>query len=398
MKILTLTNRVPWPLKDGGSVAMVQMLESQVKCGFEVTLLSLNTRKHFVKVGDLPGFFKSIHTEAVEINTDIRLSDALKNLFTEESYNVERFNSDAFRNALIKLLRGNDFDIIVFESIYMALYLETARMHSKAKCILRAQNVEYEIWQQAAREGNIVRRKYFSLLARRLEKFEKEQWPRFDAIIPISKANELVMRSACDERKTKILTLPTAIRVPEENQNVKADINKIYHLGSMEWIPNQQAMKWFLDEVWQRIAFDTKASFYLAGRNMPEEFFEYKNERVHIEGEVDDAMAFVRDKQIMVVPLFAGSGLRIKILEGMALGKTVITTSVGMQGIDAENGKELIVANNAKAFANAVRNCFLDPAAAYKMGERAKELIRKAYSLENFESKLKSFYLELLAS
>jgi glycosyltransferase involved in cell wall biosynthesis len=395
MKILVLTNRIPWPLKDGGSVAVYQMLQSQVRCGFQVKLLSLNTNKHFQEPATLPAFFNTIGLEAVRINTDVKLSDAVKNLFTGESYNVIRFESEAFRIKLMELLKDNVYDIILFESIYLALYLDTARNYSKAKLVLRAHNVEFEIWQQAAREGGFITKKYFRLLAKRLEAFEKKTWKQFDAIIPISSDNAYTIKHFCDPDKTKLITLPAAIDIRDTGTANNASVTKLYHLGSMEWIPNQQAMKWFLDEVWKRIAFDTKAEFFLAGRNMPEEFFHYAGERVHIVGEVDSAEDFISDKQIMVVPLFAGSGLRIKILEAMAFGKTVITTSVGMQGIEAENGKEIMIANNAKAFADAVRHFLQFPDEALEMGARAKELIRNKYSMESFESKLKEFYLQI---
>lgn len=398
MKILYITNRVPYPVRDGGSVAMMQMLESLLKLGYDVKMLSLNTSKHFTDPSSLPEIFWKVHLETSFINTDVTLKGAFMNLFSESSYNVERFISPEFSALISKTLKAQLFDVVIFEGLYCAPYLSDVRSNSKARCVLRAHNVEYEIWQQAAGESKRIKRTYFNFLAARLRNYETAQWPLFDGIIAITGSDLYTMQSCCKTSGTACISLPTAIDTglikPEMNAS---NLQKVFHLGSMDWIPNQQAMEWFLKEVWPVVARDTKAQFYMAGRNTPDSFQEFAGDRVHIDGEVADAFAYMADKQLMVVPLFAGSGVRIKILEGMAAGKTIITTSLGVQGIDAYHEMEVLIANNAKAFAEAIVWCIKNPVKALQLASNARKLIEQKYSTDSFETSLHQYLQSLIA-
>ena len=124
---------------------------------------------------------------------------------------------------------------------------------------------------------------------------------------------------------------------------------------------------------------------------MPRSFFDYAGKRIFVQGDIDDAADFIFDKQIMVVPLFAGSGIRIKILEGMAAGKTIVTTSLGVQGIEAFDKQQILIANNPKAFAEAVTWCVKNERNCKTIGLNARKLIEEKYSTNSFEEKLKDF-------
>jgi hypothetical protein len=395
MKILAITNRVPYPLNDGGNVATMQMLESLVNCGFEVKLLSLNTNKHFVDTATLPRFFKALGLETININTDITINGAVTNLLSGKSYNAIRFFNPEFRDLLIRTLKETRYDIVHFENIYSATYIDTVKGNSDALCVLRPHNVEHEIWERASLDEKLLKRFYIRLLAGRLKKFELETWPKFDAMIPISVMDEATIRTYAPA--AHYLTLPTAIPTHNETVGNEGHILNVFHLGSMNWIPNLQSMEWFMKNVWPTVEKNTKAVFHMAGRSMPESFFNYAGERVFVYADVEDAFEFMRDKQIMVVPLFAGSGVRIKILEGMAAGKTIITTSLGVQGIDAFDKEQLLIANNASAFAEAVTWCIKNEKKSREIGNRARQFIAEKYSVQSFESKLKQFFNGLIA-
>ncbi len=398
MRILVLTNRVPYPLHDGGNIASMQMIDSMRRCGYEVKLLSLNTRKHHVDLSKLPESYNSIHPEVTDINTDIDLKGVLTHLFKGKSYNASRFVSNEFKQLLQQTLLNGNFDLVHFEGIYMASYLETVRAHTNAKCVLRPHNIEYEIWENAAEDSGKFKGLYLKILAKQLKRFEIGYWPLFDGIIPITTSDEFTIR---DQLKpiSHILTLPTAMDIQRiEVQVEKSNNLSVFHLGSMNWIPNQQAMQWFMENAWPTVAASTKATFYMAGRDMPEAFFGYENENVKVIGEVADAGLFISDKQIMVVPLFAGSGVRIKILEGMAAGKTIITTSLGVQGIDVFDKQEVLIANNPKSFAEAVIWCIKNEKKCKEIGLRARKFMEENYSLSQFEAQLKLFLQQVCSN
>ncbi len=395
MKIVVLTTRIPYPLMDGGSIATMQMLQSLINCGYVVKLLSLNTNKHFVEKGSLPPIFNTLAIESTDIDTNVNFKDAFKNLFSDKSYNANRFYSDDFRQLIVQTLLRSDYDVVLFDGIYSAVYLNTVKQFSKAKRILRPHNIEHDIWIKAALDESFPKNWYISLLAKKLKKFEYLSWPLFDAIIPISIIDEFTIRKAANTTQ-KIRTLPTAIDVKKIiANNALADCKKIFHLGSMDWAPNQQAMEWFLSMVWNKVESACKGQFFMAGRNMPEDFFKYANDRIKVEGDIENVYEFMNDKQIMVVPLFAGSGIRIKILEGMAAAKTIITTSLGVQGIDAYDKEHVMIANNPLAFADAIIWCVKNETKCKEIGNNARKLIEEKYSIENFEEELSKFIAEV---
>ena len=114
----------------------------------------------------------------------------------------------------------------------------------------------------------------------------------------------------------------------------------------MDWTPNIEGLNWFLDEIWPEINRKfPKSHFYLAGRDMPEDFYKRKSPNVHIVGEVEDAKNFINSNSIMIVPLLSGGGIRVKIIEGMALEKAIISTSVGAEGLHISHKKNIWIAD-----------------------------------------------------
>ncbi|MBK5284363.1 MAG: glycosyltransferase, partial [Bacteroidia bacterium] len=188
MKILQLCNRVPFPPADGGSIAMHSLSQSLIKQGADVKILAMNTSRHRVNISSLPEDYKSkTKIEAVNIDTHIKPFAALLNLFSSESYNVIRFDKPVVHQKLRSLLKENKFDIIQFESIFCAPYLKTVKENSSAKCVLRAHNVEYLIWQRMAdSSSNFIKKKYLNLLAARLKNYECKIIKEFDAILPMT--------------------------------------------------------------------------------------------------------------------------------------------------------------------------------------------------------------------
>jgi glycosyltransferase involved in cell wall biosynthesis len=131
-------------------------------------------------------------------------------------------------------------------------------------------------------------------------------------------------------------------------------------------------MEWFVTQVWPLvIKQEPDAIFYMAGKKMPITFKKYQNQNIKVMGEVDDATAFMQSKQIMVVPLFAGSGIRVKILEGMSIGKAIVTTKLGVEGIEAQHQKHLMIADGAEAFAVSIIELLQNKDMSEQLGKEA---------------------------
>lgn len=395
MNILQITPRFPYPLKDGGALGYYNFTKGYHDAGCTVTLASLNTSKHFVNYEELPNEIKSLaEIHLTFIDNRVKPIDAFLNLFTNKSYNISRFISTEFENALIDLCQKKTFDVIVFESIFVSPYLDVIRKYSNAICVLREHNVEYEIWQGLAEnESNIFKKAYLKLLAYRLKKFEIKQLNLFDCVTTVTKNDENEFRKlGCNK---PIFTSATGVDLNRlQIDNSEIEMPSLFHIGSMDWLPNCEALKWFIENVWEHIHLKyPELKFYIAGRNMPSVFFEYNNRKnIKIIGEVEDALRFMQQKAIMVVPLFSGSGIRIKILEGMALGKCIVSTSLGSQGIDATDGKEIYEAETANDFLTKIDFLLQNQNLISETGFAARELIKEKYDTKLIIERTLNFY------
>lgn len=393
LRVLLLMNRVPWPLRDGGTLAHYNLYRGLADAGCDVTLAALNTSKHFADVAQLPASFTrlgSLHTAYVD--NRVKPLSAFLNLFTSKSYHVERFISADFRQVLINVLKHQTVDLIIADGLFMAPYVDVIRQHSKAPLWLRQHNVEYRIWETlAGQTTNPVKKWYISLLARRLKKFEQQAINTFDAVVTLTTDDEAALRAlGCNK---PMLVAPVGMTFTPSVSQIQPQAFTVFHLGAMDWLPNQQAMEWFVKEVWPLVIKAVpQAIFYMAGKSMPEGFKQFQSKSIKVVGEVDDAAVFMLGKQIMIVPLFAGSGIRVKILEGMSLGKAIVSTTLGVQGIQAANGTHLLVADDVNSFAKAIIQLLTNTTEAESMGKKAQQLAFEVYDNGKVTDKLLKFY------
>jgi glycosyltransferase involved in cell wall biosynthesis len=167
----------------------------------------------------------------------------------------------------------------------------------------------------------------------------------------------------------------------------------LFHIGSMDWMPNQEAVVWFIENVWQKLSLQfPNLKFYIAGRNMPDYFKKYHGGNIVVLGEVEDAIAFMQSKAIQIVPLFSGSGIRVKILEGMALAKCIVTTPLGVQGIEVENNKQLMIVSDTDSFIEAIILLINNPQKIEEMGASACELAKHLYDNKLITQQTLDFY------
>jgi glycosyltransferase involved in cell wall biosynthesis len=354
-RILILTNRIPYPLKDGGALAMDAMIRGYHEAGWQVHLLAMNTSRHPVPpqtlatlYNELAGFY------TVDVDNTVSKTAVLRNYFlSRQPEHVERFSSPAFAARLREVLEGVKPEVVQLESPFLAGYLPTIKEASKAKVVYRMHNVEAEIWMRLATESRGLKRMYLKNLARRISKYEQTLWSDADLLLPITTTDGDAVKAA--SISTPQVVSPFGIEVPAENSKLPPYPLKAYHIGAMDWLPNEEGIRWFLSEVWPKLhEWAPEVTFHFAGRGMPDYFKKDLPEGVYCEGEVADAQAFIADKHVLVVPIRSGSGIRVKILEAMAAGKLVISTEVGMQGIEARSEMHYLSATSAHDFAHLI--------------------------------------------
>ena len=392
MKILQLCYKPPYPSVDGGTLAMNSITRGLLDAGHSVKVLSVCSDKHPVDRNVIEdGYRQATGFEAVYIDLSIHPLDAAVALLCGESYNVKRFISKDFDSKLTEILCSDTFDIVHIESIFLTPYVATIRRHSNAPVVLRAHNIEHRIWRQMALgTRNPLKRWYLKKLALTLRHYETEHLNDYNGIACITDADAKAMRQlGC---RKAIVDIPFGIDV-EPIDNVDAEPFTLFHIGSMDWRPNEEGVRWFLDKVWPLLHSELpRWRLFLAGRRMPKDLMELDTDGVTVVGEVPDAAYFIASKQINIVPLLAGSGIRVKIIEAMAQGKTVITTTVGATGIDYADGHNILIADAPEQFVAQLRRCTDDPDLCRTIGRNARALILERYSNQALIKRLTDFY------
>jgi len=400
MQVLQICNKSPYPSKEGGPIAMNAVTNMLLKQGHSVKILAINTHKYWVNPNNIDETYrKKTNIELIWVNTRFRILFAVLSLLKNTSYHVDRFKSKKLQSRLKELLLENNFDIIIMETVYLTVYADIIRKYSSAKLILRSHNVEHAIWEQIAKNTpKGLKKIYLSLLAKQLKKFEKNAVNLFDAVLCISKTDKLWF--SAQNNNAIVETIPFGIDIEDFSHNTCTfKCNNLFSIASMDWYPNIEGIEWFLNNVWSKIHnLYPELVFKIAGRNMPDNLKNIKLQNIDIVGEVDDAKQFMLDNGVLVVPLWSGSGVRIKIIEAMSIGKVVITTSIGLEGISAKDKQHILIADTVNAFVEAVKFCMENAVICEQIGKNAQQFIRENHNNElislHLENKLNEIYIQ----
>ena len=393
MKVIIIGNRIPWPLNDGGAIAIYNLLKGLSELGVEVHYMSLNTIKHFVDEATIAkefSFLKAI--KPFTIDTKVSPIKALLNVFQTSSYNIDRFTSLEFRDTIQAYIDENNFDLIHFEGLFVSQYIDLIKTNIPA--LLRQHNIEFHIWKTLANTTQFIpKRIYLNFLAKRLEKFEKRIIQKFDAVVSITEEDNHFIST--QNFKGLQCAIPAGIEI-KENKDCKLDYHSIYHIGSMEWMPNQEAMAWFHNGIWPKVTSKNKdVKFYMAGKNMAESYKNWQTTSFKVIGEVEDQNEFIADKSILVVPLNSGSGIRIKTIEAMLAKKAIVTTSQGALGLPIKDNEHCLIADDSEQFAQAIITLTEDLDLRNKIAENGYNLALQNFSNQAVSKRWEEFYLKL---
>lgn len=399
MKILQLCLRVPYPPRDGATIAMYNLSESLITAGASVKALAFNTKKSFVPEKKIDaGYKKVVNLETVFLDATVNPLDATLNFFRKnESYNIKRFYSKDFENTLIRILKANKFDVVQLEGLFMSPYVDVIRKHSKAKIVMRAHNVEFVIWKRLADAAtNPVKKKYLSFLTKRLRNYEKKMLNKYDAVVPLTNEDAALLKE--EGCTLPVFLLPIGIETKKFGKPVFDAAFNMFHLGSMDWMPNIEAVDWFLKNVWEQLKKDLpEIKLHLAGSSMPESIKKQADKNLMVYDRIDDAKKFMEDKPVMIVPLLSGGGMRVKIIEGLAAGKIIISTKIGAEGISYKHGKNILIADSPSEFISEIKKIYNNIPLMSDMSKEAQQLAQSDFDNEVLGKKLLSFYKELIS-
>lgn len=395
MKILILTHRVPFPQNGGYPIVVCNTIRGLVNLRHEVSLISLNAKGHrhddAFEEDELLG---KINYRSYDIDASMSLFEGFLNMFSRSSYNIDRYYNENFEKLLERTVRNTAYDIIQFEGLFVAPYVDAVRKNCQAKLVYRAHNIEHQIWERLAQQkSDPFKKLYLKLMARRIKRYELQHINKFDAIAVFTGQDKSTMMLY--DAKIPVEIVPVGIDLAHYHPDFNlTEFPSLFFLGSLDWMPNREGIEWFLEAFHHNFVSDElRVRFYVAGNNIPEEFDDYEvMGKIFIQGEVDDGLEFMNSKSIMIVPLLSGGGMRVKIVEGMAMQKCIISTSLGAEGINYKNGVNILIANTREEFLKAIKRCVADEDYCKAVGMNARKLIEEQNDVNKVTNNLVSLY------
>lgn len=398
MKILQLYYKIPFPQHDGGAISQYNSSLGLLDCGVDLRILAMDQCQSNGDTGMIPEeFMAKTRFQCIRIDNRVKPIGAIAHLFSRNTYFAERFRSEEFGASLREILLNETFDVIQLEHLYLCLYLPLIRAHSRALVVLRPQNVEHKIWQRYGQgTGNLLKKWYLESETRKLRIFEIKAAQHVDGVMPLSPNDADWFRKVAPGLPVHVIPIGMDIRGFSPSQP-SGGFPVVYHLGSMDWMPNVEGLTWFVKEVVPRLKKQYPTiRICLAGKKMPGWFFTQADDQLFVEGMVPDASLFQQDKTIMVVPLRSGSGIRVKIIEGMAMGKAIVSTSIGAEGLPVEDGRHLLLADSPDAFVAQIGRCLESESLCRTLGAAARKLAEEQFDFKMTGGAMMTFFAQIV--
>jgi polysaccharide biosynthesis protein PslH len=286
-----------------------------------------------------------------------RVGNYLRQLGHRAPFAVSRFQCAKVQRTIESLLRGETFDIAVCDFLDAAINFPSALPIAAA---VFQHNVESEIWRRhAAIESNPIKRLIYRLEFRKFLSYESATIRKFQRVIAVSEHDRQLMSAWVDG--SGITVVPTGVDLRQYSPSATANKSRIVtFVGAMDWEPNIDAMEYFCREIWpQVISAVPDARLRIVGRNPDRRIESFASKSVEVTGRVRSVVDHLHQAAVVVVPLRIGGGTRLKIYEAMAAGKAVVSTTMGAEGLDVHNGKDIVIAELPGKFAEAVVSLLL---------------------------------------
>lgn len=391
MKILFLSPTVPYPLTDGGRIRVYNLLK-QIAQENEVTLLALETQSTDVdSISHIQQFGITTHlVNHSDTLPRISVITLLAALFRKQPITVARYNVPAYRKKFQELLASEDFDLVHYEMFH------TAQFHSESDLpsVLSQQNVDSAIWHRLTDETtNIFYKFAYWTQCNAFQRYERVLSPKFNAVTCTSDIDAAVFGQHCPDDVVKVI--PNGVDVTHFVPDFEtADTAHLIYIGSMDWYPNEDAVSFFVEEVLPIIRNSlSDVKFTIVGGNPSARVQQLADvEGVVITGRVPEIKPYFSAATIFVVPLRIGSGTRLKILEALAMGKAVVSTTVGAEGLALQNGEEIMIADEPNHFADAMIQLLTDSELRKSIGENGRKRVEQDYDWRNIGKQLLSVY------
>lgn len=383
MHILWLKTELLHPVDKGGRIRTYQMLRELVK-QHRVTYLTLDDGDAAPDAADRAAEYchelVRVPHRAPKKFTPGFYAHVARTLGSPLPYAVARYRSRAMRDEIARRVTQGDVDLLVCDFLAPSVNVPE---ELPVKRLLFQHNVEASIWQRHADVAtNPIYKALYRGQWRRMRRFEARECARYDRVVAVSAEDADRMRR--DYGVRDVASIPTGVDTeyfrPGSPDRVAP--SGLVFTGSMDWLPNQDAVRFLIEQVLPRIrASVLDVTLTVVGRNPPPALVAAcaGEPGVTFTGWVEDVRPYIERAAVYVVPIRIGGGTRLKIYEAMAMEKPIVSTTVGAEGLPLDDGRHLLLADSPDAFADAVVRLLQDAAGARELAYRGAEYVRERF-------------------
>jgi polysaccharide biosynthesis protein PslH len=395
LRILVIDEYFPFPPNSGKPIRTWNLLK-RLSERHDITVLCYgNALDTMVPLQDAPNL-RAVFVGPLEITAGIPLYLGLAlNAFSKYPYSVSKHYTSRFRKKLAELLRAGAFDLVQCEWTPYARYIGNLE---KLPSVLTTHNVESQIlFRRSETAKSHFARLFFSIQGRKMKRFERAAAERAAWVSTVSEedAQQFV---AWDVKNISVVDNGVDLDFYSPVANQENDLELLF-LASLDWHPNIDALNFFLSEIFPLILRrQPNAKLTIAGRRPSPALREHiaRQPNTDFAGEIQDVRPYLARASVVVVPLRIGGGSRLKILEAMAMGKAIISTSIGAEGLMIEKNRHLLAVDDPGEFANAVLDVLSSPSKRQQLGVNGRRLVEESYGWEQCAQKLEKVWYNAL--
>jgi polysaccharide biosynthesis protein PslH len=391
LRILFVTEFLPWPINTGGRIRTFHLLQ-QAAYRHEVTLVTQAApddtvgcemmRKTGARLYTVPLRRRSHARQALEAARSLASSLPYVSIYSHYCGEMATLIGD--------LTSREHFDILHLDHLDAALYADASG--SPTVVYLDEHNYETALLKSVCHStSKPLLQWYLRSQLQKLERFERHTLCRVDAVSVVSKNDAKEVRAAAPEVRCEII--PNGVDVAFFDIPRHPRSYRVVSVGSLDWLPNVEGLLWFLDAVWPSVVeARPTATLHIVGRNPQRALLKRVSDHITVAGSVDDVREHVQDAAAFVVPLFAGGGTRLRVLEAMAMRVPIVSTRVGVEGIECTPGQHVLVTDTAESFARQLIALLDDQGTAERLARAGRQLVEQQYSWQAIGDQLEAFY------
>jgi glycosyltransferase involved in cell wall biosynthesis len=406
MKILFLTQIVPYPPNSGPKVKTWNVLRFLYQQGYHITLVSFVRPDETQYIPELEKICEAVH--AVPIRRS-RLADVgfmIRSYLTRRPFLIERDDLESMQAIIDRLVKESEFQFIHADQLTMVQFAlrGAALSHgTKPKVIFDAHNAVWSIVERMQANARWFLKPILRIEADRVKRYEGELMKSVDHILAVTDVDRLGLEEALKFSKgtpgdhvAQVTVVPIAVDTARlQPIRRKPGSRNIVTLGTLHYPPNADGIRWFFNEVFPLVRQRVQdVTLTIIGNYPPQDFLDLaaRDPMIKVTGYVPELAPYLEESALMVVPVRAGGGMRVRILEAFAYAMPVVTTTVGLEGIQAEPEHEVLLADTPKDFADRVSGLLENMGMQETLSINGRHLAETKYDWQVVLSAMKPVY------